>query len=234
VIILKLKEKKNFQNMTNLKTFNIEKARELQRKIAKKVILYDDFLNPPQTVAGLDVSYKNKKAFAVAVILDYKNLKLLENKSISMDIKFPYIPTLLSFREVKPLSAVIEKLEIKPDVFLVDAHGIAHPYFSGCASHLGVSLDIPTIGVAKKKLVGDYNNPANKKGTWTLLKYQDQIIGAVLRTKKDCKPLFISTGHKVSLKSALKIVIETTKKYKHPEPLRLAHLLTKKVSTTKK
>ncbi len=220
--------------MINLKTFNIEKARELQRLIAKKIILRDVFLNPPQTVAGLDVSYKNKKAYAVAVILDYKDLKLLERKTVSMDIKFPYIPTLLSFREVKPLSAVIEKLEIKPDVYLVDAQGIAHPYFCGCASHLGVVLDIPTIGVAKKKLVGDYNEPANKKGTWTQLKYQGQIIGAVLRTKKDCKPLFISTGHKVGLKSALKIVIETTKKYRHPEPLRLSHLLTKKASTTKK
>jgi len=219
--------------MIDLKTFNTEKARELQRKIAKKIIHYDDFSTPPKKVGGLDVSYKDKKAYAVAVILDYKNLKILESKTVSMDIKFPYIPTLLSFREVKPLSAVIKKLETKPDVYLVDAQGIAHPYFCGCASHLGVVLDIATVGVAKKKLVGDYNEPANKKGTWTMLKYQGQIIGAVLRTKKDCKPLFISTGHKVSLKSALKIVIETTKKYKHPEPLRLAHLLTKKASTTK-
>ena len=142
--------------MTNLKTFNIEKARELQRKIAKKIIHYDVFSTPTKTVAGLDVSYKNKKAYAVAVILDYKDLKLQESKTVSMDIKFPYIPTLLSFREVKPLSAVIKKLEIKPDVYLVDAQGIAHPYFCGCASHLGVVLDIPTIGVAKKKLMNSF------------------------------------------------------------------------------
>jgi deoxyribonuclease V len=195
--------------------------RIIQRNLAKKVIREDSFNMPPRLVAGVDVAYTKDKAYAAAVVLDYETLELVEERASKSTVKIPYIPSFLAFRELKPLIRVIKKLREKPEIFLVNAHGIAHPEKCGCASHLGVTLDIPTIGIAKQALYGDIVDSENQD-----IKYlkDGEVIGAALVTEISRKPIYISIGHRISLESAIGIVRKTTR-IQMPEPLRLAHEL---------
>jgi deoxyribonuclease V len=178
---------------------------------------------PPRLVGGIDVAYHGDAAYAAVVVLDYKTLGIVESATAKSTVENSYIPSFLAFRELKPMIKSIRRLRIAPDVLLVDAQGIAHPERCGAASHLGVVLDIPTIGVAKSLLIGEVSDL--NKGGIGYLKDKEELIGASVVSQLGCKPIYVSIGHKVSLDSAIEIVRATTKENRLPEPLRLAHIL---------
>ena len=172
-------------------------------------------------VAGVDAAYFDGWAVGAVAVLDYDSLELVESQAAEVAIRIPYIPTLLSFREIPPVIAAIRLLKSEPDVFLVDGQGLAHPYGCGFASHLGLAIGKPTIGVAKSRLVGEYVKIDDK----AFLVYDGKVVSAVLTTKQGGKPIYVSVGHLVSLTSAVSIVEHATRSKRIPEPLLLAHRL---------
>ena len=166
---------------------------------------------------------------AVACLYRYPALSLAEETVAIREVSFPYVPGFLSFREGPAIIDAINKLTVKPDVILVDGQGIAHPKGMGIASHIGVLIDIPTIGCAKSRLVGEYKEPGFRKGAWSPLQYDGKVVGAVLRTRDHVRPLFVSPGHRVDLKTSIEIVLGCIGKYRIPEPLRRADFLSKKM-----
>lgn len=201
--------------------FSVAKAHAMQRRLAKQVILEDRLPDRLSFVAGVDVAYVRKISIGVATVLSYDSLTLIESKVARVETQFPYIPTLLSFREISPTLSAIKKLETQPDVFLVDGQGIAHPYRLGFASHLGLIIDKPTIGVAKSILCGKAENMISEG--WAPLIDKGEVVGAEVLTKAGRKPLYVSIGHKVSLKRAIKIVRHCTRTHRIPEPILTAH-----------
>ncbi len=218
--------------MQKLHNWNLSctQAIALQKRLAGKIRLAH-IENPPKLVAGLDCAFsKNcKKIIAAAVVLKLPGLELIEKSSAVTEVTFPYVPGLLSFREAPACIAAVKKLKTKPDIFIIDGQGIAHPRRLGLASHLGLFLDKPTIGCAKSRLIGTFEEPPSEKGMYRLLKDKNEIIGAVLRTKTNAKPLFVSPGNKCTLEDAIGIVLVCTTKYRLPEPARLAHQLVSKL-----
>jgi deoxyribonuclease V len=182
---------------------------------------------PPTIVGGCDVSMNRfaKDGFAGFVTLTYPDLELIDHAVVQDVIPFPYVPGLLSFREIPMLVKAWEKLKTKPDVLLVDGIGIAHPRRLGLASHLGLVLGIPTIGCAKSVLTGVYEEPGNEPGDFSYLhdKKIEEVIGAALRTKRNVKPMFISPGHLITLQESIDLVYSCIRKHRLPEPTRLAH-----------
>jgi deoxyribonuclease V len=166
-----------------------------------------------------------KEGFAGFVTLTYPELVVIDHAVAKDTIPFPYVPGLLSFREIPMLLKAWEKLEQKPDVLLVDGIGIAHPRRLGIASHLGLVLGIPTIGCAKSVLTGTYDEPGNEPGDSSPLVdlKTGEIIGAALRTKRNVKPMFISPGHLITLEDSLRLVMHCVRKHRLPEPTRMAH-----------
>jgi deoxyribonuclease V len=207
---------------------NIDQALQLQRDLAKEVIK-DNYLSSLKLVAGVDVSVNAlSEATAVVIVLDYPELTIREKSVVKGRVEFPYIPGLLSFREVPLTLKACEKLKLRPDLVMVDGQGIAHPRGIGLASHLGLFLEIPSIGCAKSSLYGYYQEPDKTAGSYSLIMdKQGNTLGAVLRTKSNVKPLFISIGHKIDLPSAINWVIQCCRGYRLPEPTRLAHLASK-------
>lgn len=192
-------------------------------RLSKRVIREDRLPRTLRYVAGVDVAYLDDSSIAVVAVLDYSSLLLVETQWARVKTKFPYIPTLLSLREIKPARAVIKKLKTIPDVFLVDAQGIAHPYRLGFASHLGLLLDKPTIGVAKSLLCGQVEQ-VNREG-WMPITDKGEVIGAAIQRSEKMQPVYVSIGHKVSLERAFDIVKHCTKSARIPEPIRIAHTL---------
>ena len=206
-----------------MENFSVERAHNAQLCLSKKIILEDRLPRRIKTVGGVDVSYAGNIGVGALAVLDYESLKLLESQVAVCQVKMPYIPTLLSFREIPPAMAAIKKLKIQPDVLLVDAQGLAHPYRCGFASHLGLIMRKPTIGAAKSRLTGE---PTEMNGQ-TFLVDEGEVIGAVVTTKQDAKPIYVSIGHMVSLETAVKIVKHCTKN-RIPEPTLQAHNLATK------
>ena len=200
-------------------------AAKIQKDLKKQVSLIDDF-NKIERVGGVDVNYKkgSGKATAAAVVLSFPGLEVWETQVVEGEVSFPYVPGLFSFREIPLLIPALEKLKTTPQVMLVDGQGIAHPQRMGLAVHLGILMNIPTIGCAKSRLLGTHENPSKKKGAFTNLYDQGEIIGAVVRTRTDISPVYVSIGHKISLPTALEIVLKCTTKFRIPEPLRAAHI----------
>lgn len=201
--------------------FDVTKVRELQGRLAKQVIRKDKLPKRIRHVAGVDIAYARKFSIGVAAVLDYSSLQLLESKVSCIETPFPYIPTLLSFREIPTAVSAIRKLRIQPDVFLVDGQGIAHPYRLGFASHLGLILDKPTIGVAKSILCGEVGNKTCEG--WAPLVDGEEIVGAAVLTKRGQKPVYVSVGHKVTLEKAIEIVKRCVRGNRIPEPILTAH-----------
>lgn len=201
--------------------FSVYKARKAQACIAKKIVAQDNFSTRIKLVAGIDVAYVGDWAIGAATVLNYDTLEVLETQTTTQRTQVPYIPTLFAFRELPAAVAVIRKLQIKPDVFLVDGHGTAHPFGCGLASHLGVVLNMPTIGVAKSKLFGDLK----QVGEDSFLIHNDKVIGAVVQTLKGVRPVYVSVGHLVSLATAVDIVKHCVRQSRIPEPIREAHML---------
>jgi deoxyribonuclease V len=180
----------------------------------------------PRFIAGLDVSVNktDRTATSAAVVIQYPQLSVMEVKTARGKPDFPYIPGLLSFRELPLTLAACEQLTITPDLIMVDGQGIAHPRRIGLASHLGLFLDTPTIGCAKSRLCGQHEAPEETPGSYTELADYDETIGVVLRTRAGVKPVYVSIGHKIDLKNAIHWVLATCRVYRLPEPTRLAHL----------
>ena len=226
--------------MKELHSWNVSyaRARQLQSELACKVE-FTRLKKNPKLIAGLDCAFSRdgKRIFAAVVVLRRSNFELVETVSASRKVTFPYIPGLLTFREAPVCIAAVKKLRSQPDVFIVDGQGVAHPRRLGLAAHLGLFLDQPTIGCAKSRLTGTYEEPAPEKGTYSLLKdeksrqnTQSEVIGAVVRTRTNVKPLFVSVGNKCVLKDAIRIVLDCGVKYRLPEPSRLAHQTVSKLS----
>ena len=203
--------------------FSARKAHELQLRLSKRLLFEDLLPEAIDYVAGVDVAYLEGTSVCAVAVLDLKTLSQVEVQVAHTETPFPYIPTLLSFREIPPAYSAIKKLETEPDVFMVDGQGFAHPYGLGFASHLGLILDKPTIGVAKSLLCGKAEPPTDYG--WAPLNYNGAVVGAEVVTKKGTKPVYVSVGHKISLKRATEIVLESTGKYRLPEPIRRAHLM---------
>jgi deoxyribonuclease V len=206
----------------------------IQQNLKSQLILHDrDFPEDISTVAGADISYSRHSDlfFAAVVLLEYPTMKLIEETFFRERVSFPYIPGLLSFREGPAVLKAFESLRNAPDVVIFDGQGIAHPRGVGLASHMGLFLNIPSIGCAKKRLVGSYNEVSQEVGDYSDLILGDQLVGAALRTKKKVKPVFISPGHKISMRRAIDVVLSCCRGYRLPEPVRRAHLEVNKIRT---
>jgi deoxyribonuclease V len=203
-----------------------KEAIALQRTLAAHVRVADRF-GEVRRVAGVDVGFEQNNTItrAAVAVLDFPALTLQEYAIACEPTRFPYIPGLLSFREVPAVLAALEQLSALPDMLLCDGQGIAHPRRLGIASHLGVLLDLPTIGVAKSRLVGSHEEPASEKGAWQPLLDKGEVIGCVLRSRSAVKPLYISPGHRVALESARLWVMACLTRYRLPETTRWAHRL---------
>jgi deoxyribonuclease V len=213
----------------NLHSWNVsyKEAINIQQTLREKLILDDKKIpDKMRTIAGADVSYSkgDNLFFAAVVLLEFPSMEVIEEASFTERIAFPYIPGLLTFREGPPLLKAFEKLRSVPDVAIFDGQGIAHPRGFGLASHMGLFLDIPTIGCAKTRLTGEYIEVGNKVGDFSHLILNNRIVGAVLRTRKNVKPVFISQGHKIGLRRSVEIILSSCTGYKLPEPVRKAHL----------
>ena len=232
--------------MKNLHSWDLSysQAARLQTELAEKV-QFKPLQGQPELIAGLDcaLSKDGQRIIAAAVVLrtataekglwesvEPSSFETVETTHAIQKLSFPYIPGLLSFREAPVCIAAVEKLKLEPDVFIIDGQGIAHPRRLGLASHLGLFFDKPTIGCAKSRLTGQFEEPPPEKGTYSLLKDKDEVIGAVVRTRTNVEPVFVSVGNKCSLEDAIEVTLSCTTKYRLPEPTRLAHQL---VSTLK-
>ena len=183
-------------------------------------------LDAIRTVAGIDASYKDVSR-AVVVVLSFPSLDVLEQVEAVRETTFPYVPGLLSFREVPAVLDALAQLTTQPDVLMCDGQGYAHPRRLGLASHLGVYLDRPTIGCAKSRLIGHYTEPGPNLGDRSPLTDHGETIGVVLRSKPRTNPLFVSVGHRVDLEMAVELVLRCLRGYRLPEPTRLADKLSK-------
>lgn len=221
--------------------FSAKEAVNLQKKLAANV-KFTPLKKPPKLIAGLDCAFTkdNKRIIAAVVVIKLPDFELIEQKTAVRKLTFPYVPGLLSFREAPACVAAAAKLKNTPDLFLVDGQGIAHPRRLGLAAHLGLFLDKPTVGCAKSRLVGSYKPPPSQKAAYTLLQDKlrtncistavqqttdQQVIGAVVRTRTNVKPVFVSVGNRCLLQDAINITLACTTKYRLPEPVRLAHQL---------
>ena len=203
------------------KEMRIKKFKEEQLKLAKKVIVKDDF-EEIKLVGGVAQTFIGTKVISGFVVCDYKTMEIIERKYAVVEASVPYIPGFLSYREAPAVVEAFLKLENKPDIILVEAHGIAHPRKFGMASHIGLLLDKPTIGIAKNLLVGDIND--NK------IIVKEEARGFSLTAKEHANPIFISPGHKISLKTSLEITKNCMRlPHKLPEPIHLAHRYSKKI-----
>ena len=225
--------------MKDLHRWNLSysQARDCQKTLASNV-RFAPLRKPLKLIAGIDCAFSKggKKIIAAVVVLKPPDFTLVETTNAVRKVTFPYIPGLLSFREAPVCIAAVEKLKSKPDIFIIDGQGIAHPRRLGLAAHLGLFFDKPTIGCAKSRLIGVYDGPELQKGAYTLLKDKKnssrteyETIGAVLRTRTNVKPVFVSVGNKCTLKDAIEVTLRCAVKYRLPEPTRLAHQLVSKL-----
>lgn len=199
----------------------------LQRELAGRVDLsWDD--RPVERVAGVDVSFDRfaPNLYAAAVVLSFPRLEVLEKVALKVPVSFPYVPGLLSFREVPPVLACFERLDLRPDLVVCDGQGTAHPRRFGLACHLGLWLDMPTIGCAKSRLVGSHREPGHRRGCSTRLIHPDgDVIGRCLRTRDGVRPVYCSPGHLIDLETATRCLLRLTRGYRLPETTRQAHRL---------
>lgn len=212
--------------ITPLHQWNLtaEEAVQLQKQLAYEVVTEDKFDLLIKTVAGIDLGYdaKSETCRAVVAVLSFPELELVESSEAITPIQFPYVPGLLSFRETPVAIKALEKLKITPDVILCDGQGIAHPRRFGIACHIGLIADVPAIGVAKSVLVGKFENLGEKRGSFAPMIYKNETVGAALRTKDKVQPVYVSAGHRISLETAIDLVLQCAPKYRLPETTRMA------------
>lgn len=205
---------------------NTAQAIALQQQWRETVIREDGF-DRVDTVAGLDVGFedRNRRARAAVAVLSFPDLRLADSALARRPVSFPYIPGLLSFREVPVLLDALERLGTPPDLLLCDGQGLAHPRRFGLACHLGVLTGIPALGVAKSRLIGEHGRLPARRGAWQPLRDRGEIIGAALRTRTGAAPVYVSIGHRISLATAIEFVLACAPQYRLPETTRRAHRL---------
>jgi deoxyribonuclease V len=202
-----------------------KKAIEIQEGLRKKLRL-----RPPKapfkTVAAADVSYSlaDDRFYAAFLVFSYPGLDLMETASARGRVSFPYIPGLLTFREAPILLKAFSRLKSKPGLLLFDGQGIAHPRSMGIAAHMGILLDLPSIGCAKSRLWGEAAEPGPDQGSCVLLCQESRTVGMIVRTRTGVKPVYVSPGHRMDLDASVKIILSLCRGYRIPEPLRQAHI----------
>jgi deoxyribonuclease V len=201
-------------------------ARRLQERLREQVVT-EDRLGVVQQVAGVDAHYNADHIWAAVQVMTLHALAKVESALVDRPLTFPYVPGLLSFREAPAILDAMSRLSERPDLLLVDGQGLARPRRFGLACHLGVLGDLPTIGVAKSRLVGTYREPGIERGAWSELVDRGETIGAVLRTRSAVRPVFVSIGHRISLKTAIDFVLRCTSHFRLPEPIRAADTLSR-------
>jgi len=202
---------------------DLEFLKHIQEEIAKKVVFRDEFSVPVEYLGGVDSAYINDVAVTACVILQYEDLKLVEKKSITSTLKFPYISTYFVFREGPPILEILSKLNRLPTILMINSQGILHPTLAGCASHIGVLADLPTIGVTQRVLCGSFASEPSQIRDWVPIYYQNKVMGAYFLSLKRNRPIVISPGHRITLESAVNIVKNSLRGHKLPEPIYLAH-----------
>jgi deoxyribonuclease V len=202
---------------------SIQEAREIQEQLRHRVVTSGD-PGPVRRIAGIDahVSPSTGLTWAAVALVAFPSLELEESALAAVPTGFPYVPGYLSFREAPAVVEALALLRTPPDLLMVDGHGVAHPRGLGIASHLGVVTGLPSIGVAKSRLVGRCEDPGPAKGDRTKLTYRGATIATVLRSRERARPLFVSTGHRIEAERALELVLATLTRYRLPEPTRLA------------
>lgn len=199
-------------------------AISLQRELARHVIRQDHF-GRVAYVAGIDVGFEDGQARAAVAVLSFPSLEPADQAVVRVPVTFPYVPGLLSFREIPAALTALRMIVRQPDLLLCDGQGIAHPRRCGLASHLGLATGIPSIGVAKSRLLGEYPPVPDRKGSWVPLMHHGEQIGATLRSRTGVAPIFVSIGHRISLPTAIKYALACTTRYRLPETTRWAHRL---------
>lgn len=198
----------------------------IQRELAGLVV-ETPLPSAPRLVAGVDMSVRGDQVRAAVVVLDADDLHVVDRATWEGPVQFPYVPGLLSFREVPAVLAALEQVDRFPDLILTDSQGRAHPRRLGLASHLGVLLDLPTVGVAKSRLTGRADDPPAAQGSFTPLMDRGEQVGVVLRTREAVRPVYVSVGNRITLDESVAWVLRLTTRYRLPEPTRLAHHLSK-------
>jgi deoxyribonuclease V len=203
---------------------SVDEAIQIQKNLRNRVILKKIF-SKVSTIGGGDVAYSKigNSLLGAMVVLSFPGMEILDTATANGKISFPYIPGLLTFREGPILIKTFQKLKVKPDVMIYDGQGIAHPRGFGLASHLGLWLNLPSIGCAKTPLLNKSISPASSKGSFEFIRREGKKVGAVLRTKENVKPLFISPGHRIDLLTSIQLILESCRGFRIPEPLRRAH-----------
>lgn len=207
---------------------SLDEARQVQAQLRSQVVV-EDRLGPVRLVAGVDAheAPRTGLTWAAVALLRLSDLELQESVLACRPTTFPYVPGLLSFREAPAILDALDRLSVTPDLLLVDGQGIAHPRRFGLACHVGLLAGIPAIGAAKSRLVGRFSEPGAEPGDWSPLTLRGDVIGAVLRTRRGTRPLFVSPGHRVGLATALDHVMRCVSRYRLPEPTRLADRLSR-------
>lgn len=204
---------------------SVQDAFRIQEELTRKLILEDD-PGEPALIAGVDVAFSRERdlLYAAVVVLEAETMKPVEVATAKQQPVFPYVPGLLTFREGPVVLQAWSALKSEPDLLMFDGQGIAHPRGFGLASHIGVLLDKPSIGCAKSRLVGEFKEPKQKRGAMRTLSLHKRKVGVVLRTRDNTKPLFVSPGHRITVETAARRVLDAGRGYRLPEPTRLAHV----------
>ena len=199
-------------------------ARRLQGELASRVVAGPALdLGGVRRVAGADVSTEGDRAYATVAVLDFPGLSVVEVQGFEAPLSFPYVPGLLAFREIPSVVGALKKVETRVDAVIFDAQGLAHPRRMGLASHLGLFLDVPSVGCAKSRLVGRHEEPGEEKGSAVDLVDRGEVVGKVVRTRERVSPVYVSVGNRIDLGSAVELVLACCTKYRLPEPTRQAH-----------
>lgn len=201
-------------------------ARRVQERLRGRVVA-EDRLGAVRRVAGADAHYAAAHVWAAVVTMGLPDLAPIESALVRRPLVFPYVPGLLSFREAPAILECLDRLSRPPDLLLIDGQGLAHPRRFGLACHVGVLADVPTIGVAKSRLVGSHEEPGRNRGAWSPLVDRGETVGAVVRTRADVRPVYVSVGHRVGLETAIDLVLRCTGRFRLPEPIRAADRLSR-------
>lgn len=202
-----------------------EEAKALQRELRDGIVAEPPRGFEPRLVAGADLSTVRgrDRGYAAVVVVDAESMETVEEATAAVDVEFPYVPGLLSFRELPPLATAWRRLKSRPDAVIFDAHGYAHPRRFGLACHGGLLFDTPALGLAKSVLVGEAGDPGPEKGSTAPLLHEGERVGTVLRSRTDVRPVYVSVGHRVDQETAVAVALAVTPRYRLPEPIRRAH-----------
>jgi deoxyribonuclease V len=213
-------------NVSELHSLDLSpaEARRLQGEIASRVIEGPPLdLSRVRYVAGADVSTQGDLGYATVVVLSFPDLSVVEVRGYESRLTFPYVPGLLAFREIPSVVGALREVESEVDAVIFDAHGLAHPRGMGLASHLGIFVDVPSVGCAKSRLVGEHEEPGPEKGDTADLVYRKKVVGKVVRTRPRVSPVYVSVGNRIDLVSSVDLVLQCCTRYRLPETTRQAH-----------